>query len=125
VRLAELRLSQHFERHALPGASFTDQGLTKLSALILERPQTFDAPIEYPDRFQRLVSMGCRSPATCRLSANERGLTAAFLLEARGVGQGKDDHFFAGHGTYVMVHAQHLHASNLVDQRFQHRASDL
>jgi hypothetical protein len=33
------------------------------------------------------------------------GSTAGFLLEARRVGQGKDDHFFAGHGTDVMVHA--------------------
>src|SRR6202158_5664391 len=33
--------------------------------------------------------------------------------------------FFAGHGTDVMVHAQHLHASDLVDQRFQHRAGHL
>ena len=47
------------------------------------------------------------------------------LSEARRFGQGKHDDSFAGHGTDVVVHAQHLHAGDFVDQRFQHRASQL
>ena len=47
------------------------------------------------------------------------------LLEARCPGQGKDDDFFAGHGTDVVMHAQHLHACGFVDQRFQHRTCQL
>ena len=47
------------------------------------------------------------------------------LEEARSFGQAKDDHFFAGHGTDVMVHTQHLHANDLMDHRLQHRARQL
>ena len=47
------------------------------------------------------------------------------VTRSEGSGQGKDDHFFAGHGTDVMVHTHHLHAGDLVDQRFQHRACQL
>jgi type I site-specific restriction endonuclease len=48
------------------------------------------------------------------------------LLSKKGrSGQRKDDHFFAGHGTDVLVHAQYLRANDLVDQRFQHRACRL
>ena len=43
------------------------------------------------------------------------GATAGVLGKTRCFGQAKEDHFFAGHGTDVMMHAQHPHAYDLVN----------
>jgi len=48
-----------------------------------------------------------------------------YLEKARCFRQAEEDHFFAGHGADVVVHAQHLHAHDLMNHRLQHRACQL
>lgn len=62
--------------------------------------------------------------------ANTNGLSHHGILivisalpKTRQVNQSEDDNFLSGHGADVMVHTQHSDTRNLVDERFQHRAS--
>jgi hypothetical protein len=114
VLMRQLIISAHWkfwEKFRLAVAIRQVVFMTASVAMCSTRPRRLGRDSRMSD-FRTEVSMK-RKPSCPGLSHCRK---AGFLLEARRVGQRKDDHFFAGHGTDVMVHAQRLHASDLVDQ---------